>query len=556
MSASSMGEMVIQDVLMGSPVKDAPTVSCAELRTASPGPTSAEAFWSLDQSRDVTSFDSPAESQPTPGSPGPPLLVDDLWPGGIGHDAFDDMTTPLSPVSIEKLDTGLVGFLPLTKPSHPGIDTSESDIYLLVNFMENSFVRQYSLHKAPSVTQKSWLLSLMFRSPTFYNTCLSMSAYHLFLSKSCETDAREAALRNYQRHRELALQSFERLEPTTSPVRSEVIICGVHIARLEALGRNMQSCKWFLERVTKVIVEQPCLFHVGLACDPGQTEKSTSPAQYTTPAELPLRPEPTLSVPISQPSPMQLEAEVLFVSTFMWNDILCSAVEKKRPCAAGIHRRLLTDDGFASAFKAINGCEAWVMIAIMNVTLLEIQKSEQVARGNLSIRELVSQADTIEGAVDREMARISNMSPPDAPEGPGGGTVPQDLIQTLVYGHAILIFLNTVVSGALTGVPEIHQSISRAMKAWGMLPATINPKYLAWAYSTSASLATGSQRDVFRNVAARTSHLDVDTGSLREFSHGVEECWKETDKHGSGHGGVACDWREVHKRANLNILFV
>ncbi|KAG8427040.1 hypothetical protein J3459_007587 [Metarhizium acridum] len=147
------------------------------------------------------------------------------------------------------------------------------------------------------------------------------------------------------------------------------------------------------------------------------------------------------------------------------------------------------------------------------------------------------------------------MTPSKSPDEAQDKAVPRDLIQTLIHGHAILIFLNTVVSGALTGVPEIHQSINRAMQAWDMLPATANPRYLAWAYSTSAGLATGSRRDVFRNVVARMSHLDVDT-SLCKFNHGAEECWKETDKYGSNHCNVTCDWRDIHKRANLNILFV
>ncbi|KAH0596112.1 hypothetical protein MHUMG1_05973 [Metarhizium humberi] len=413
----------------------------------------------------------------------PPLLLDDLWPGEVGHDTFGDLMTPLSPASDDNLDIGLVGFLPLTKPGHLGIETSENDIYLLVNFMEDSFTRQYSLHQAaPSKTQKSWLLALMLRSPTFYNTSLSMSAYHLHLSKSCDANARETALRSYQRYREMALQSFERLESTASSTQREMIICGVHIARLEALGKNIRSCQSYFGRVTQVILEQGCLFHAGLACHLGQPKEA--PTHYTTPELSPWCAELALSAPIPQPSRMELEAEALFVSVFIWNDILCSAVEKKMACAAGMHRKLLTDDGFSSAFQAITGCEAWAMVAIMDITSLEIQKSEQEAQGNLSIRGLVSQADTIEGAVDREMARISNMMLPKSPDEPQDkAVVPHDLIQTLIYGHAILIFLNTVVSGALTGVPEINQSIGRAMQAWDMLPATANPRYLAWAYA-------------------------------------------------------------------------
>jgi hypothetical protein len=259
-----------------------------------------------------------------------------------------------------------------------------------------------------------------------------------------------------------------------------------------------------------------------------------------------------------QHSPLELEAAVFFAAKFVWNDVLCSAVEKKIPCAPDTHRKLLTDDKFSSVFKDITGCETWIMTAIMDVSALEIKKGDQLAQGNLSIRELASQADNIERVVEREMERLSNsIGLPQQSHGEQPDkTSPHHLIQTFIFGYAVLIHLNTVVSGALTGVPEIHQNISRAILAWEMLPSTTSPRYLAWAYSTSASLATGSQRDVFKNAVVHMSQLDANLGSLRESIHGVEECWRETDKHSSDHCNIPRDWREIHKRANLNILFV
>ncbi|TWU77374.1 hypothetical protein ED733_005883 [Metarhizium rileyi] len=453
--------------------------------------------------------------------------MDDLWLEGTGHDVFDDMTTSLSPVSHDKLDIDFVGFLPLVKQSHLGIDTSEDDIHLLMNFMEDSFARQYSLHQPPSITQKSWLLRLMLRSPTFYNTSLSMSAYHLHLSEAYDSHARETTLKKYQRYREMALRSFDKLESSLSSSHGEMVICGVHIARLEALGKNMASCQSHLQRVAQAISEKGCLLQGSLACDSGLQRKPHG--QFTSSDSLPFCPDPMSSMPTSRPprqSPMELQAEVLFAATFVWNDILCSAAEKRMSRTASIHRKLLADDGFASAFTDTTGCETWVMTAIMDITCLEIKKEEQVAQGNLSIRGLVSQANIIEETVDREMARLSSTdSPSRSPDDPGDMAVPHGIIQTLIFGHAVLVFLNTVVSGALAGVPEIHQSINRAMQAWEMLPATMNTKYLAWAYSTSASLATGSQRDFFRHVVvARMSRLDVDAGSfLRELVATTEQ---------------------------------
>lgn len=315
----------------------------------------------------------------------------------------------------------------------------------------------------------------------------------------------------------------------------------------------MRSCQSYLRRVGQFFIEHGNFLHKNLV---GQRRQST--ASLTASTALPPTPDMSPGGPMSQPSPMELEAAVFFAAKFVWNDILCSAVEKKIPCAPDTHRKLLADDEFSSAFKDITGCETWIVTAIMDVSALEIKKSEKLVQGNLSIRDLASQADKIERVVEREMERLSSsISLPQQSHGePGDNTSSHHLIQTLIFGYAVLIHLNTVVSGALTGVPEIHQNISRAMLAWEMLRSTTSPRYLAWAYSTSASLATGSQREVFQNAVVHMAQLDVDLGSLREFIHGVEECWRETDKHSSDHGNIPCDWREIHKRANLNILFV
>jgi hypothetical protein len=254
---------------------------------------------------------------------------------------------------------------------------------------------------------------------------------------------------------------------------------------------------------------------------------------------------------------MDIDAETFFSAKFIWNDILCSAVEKKMPASADLYRKLLADEAFSTAFKDTIGCETWIMTAILDITSLEIKKSEQTSQGSLSIHGLVSQANRVECVVDREMIRLSSLSQRPRPQvARNDETVPHDITQSIVYGHAVLIFLNTVVSGALAGVPEIHQSIARAISSWEMIPPMMNPKHLSWAYSTSASLATGSQREVFRNVVARMSGLNVDLHGLREFHHGVEQCWEETDRSNTTCCNIPCDWRYVHKRLNLDILFV
>ncbi|EQL03797.1 PRO1A C6 Zink-finger protein [Ophiocordyceps sinensis CO18] len=505
----------------------------------------------------VTTFESLGEPQT---ATSPPLLDDDAWAGGISRNTMSGAATPLSLGPDDKLDMAWIGYLSVPRPSHLGIEASEIDILLLVNFMENTFARQYSLDEALSVSQKSWLFCLMLRSPTFFSISLSMSAYHLHLNESTDANARDMALENYQRHRDLAAQSFDGIDPSLPCIYGEPVICGVHLAILEALGNNMRSCRLYLRRVAQFVTDQGHLLDSTLAFlapdqhSPSAAAPSTGPAATSSPT-----PDLMHAAPTPYPSAMEHTAAVFFAATFVWNDVLCSAAEKKMPNTANGYRKLLAEEAFSSALKDITGCEAWVLSTVMDITALEISKRNQSAQGNLSVRDLVHRAGKIEGALEQEIARLpSDISP--ATQHPcgahGSKSFSRHVIRTRIFGHAALIYLNTVVSGALTGVPEIHQSIVRILPSWETLSTATSPKYLAWAYSTSASLATGSQRHVFRQVMANMSLLDAGAGILREFQHGVEECWKETDKHRSSPANVPCDWREIHKRSNLNFLFV
>lgn len=219
MSTSSIGDMIV--------------TSTNDICSGSISTTQTDTSLAFPQSQDVTTFNSVDESQPTLAHPGPSLFMDDFWADGISHQTFGDLATPMSPARNENLDMALMGFLPPTISSHLGIGTSETDVRLLISFMEDSFSRQYTLNRAPSALQKSWLLYLMLRSPTFYNTSLSMSAYYLYLSESNDTNAREVAFRNYHKYREMALSGFDGLDSTLSSIHGGEVICGIHIALLE-----------------------------------------------------------------------------------------------------------------------------------------------------------------------------------------------------------------------------------------------------------------------------------------------------------------------------------
>ncbi|KAK2603875.1 hypothetical protein QQS21_003910 [Conoideocrella luteorostrata] len=549
--------MVMQDALIPPSNQEGSVSISAELSKDPEESTDAETVSSFYHTQEIATHDHPSTvcQTTTPATHYLSLPIEDFHIDQGNIEAFQDMVTPLSLTFDDQIDNALNCLLPSTTADHLGAGTPENEISLLVQFMEYSFPRQYSLHRPPSIVQKGWLMRLMLRSATFYSASLGMSAYYLYLSEPSDASFREMCLDSYQRHREMAIRNFEELCSTSSPDVGEVIICGVHISRLEALGKNFRSCTLYLERVAKYIGKQG--HRLQKSSEYGSLLQQTLPAaQDMTSSAWSLAPGVSPCAPITQPSAMELDAEVFFVANFLWNDVLCSSVGKRMPPAADVYQRLLADGAFSAVFLEVTGCETWIMVVIMNIISLEVKKGEQVARGSLSMHGLVSQAHKIEEMVDQELARLSTLCQSQWEEEPNFGAAGRDHIQSLIYGHAVITFLNTVVSGALNGVPEIHQSITRAIPAWGMVPPTMNLRNLAWAYSTSASLATGAQREVFRIVAARMSHESVDAYGLHETYHGVEQCWKETDRHSSAKSNAPCDWRDIHQKLNLSIQFV
>ncbi|TQW08253.1 PRO1A C6 Zink-finger protein [Cordyceps javanica] len=409
-----------------------------------------------------------------------------------------------------------------------------------------------------------------------------MSAYFVHLDNAADSSARELAFIKYQRHRDLAIRDFNTIFLNAPCVHAEPIICGMQLALLEvsiacsaaissplvmklrrdfqALGNNKQSCQFYLGGVSDFLVEQESV--LGQVLDflrLDQSNNFSGAALRERHVDSGAASCPSHVAASLSPSVMEQTAALFFIAAFVWNDILCAAAEGRTPALETFYRNLLAEDAFSSVLREITGCDAWVLRNIMEITALEIRKRTQLSNGTLSVRDLVHRACKIEAALQQEMEHLSNhdSNPSEHPNDADHSHTPSDhAIRARVFGHAALIYLNTVISGALTGVPEIHQNICQILSSWEMLSAATNFKYLAWAYCTTASLATRSQRPVFRDIMTNLSLLDAGSGIVQEFGGCVEECWKEIDKHAPTTSNVPCDWREVHKGAYLGFVFL
>ena len=266
----------------------------------------------------------------------------------------------------------------------------------------------------------------------------------------------------------------------------------------------------------------------------------------------------------------ELQALQFFSSLLISNDILSSSVHKTPPSSTtgNLYHRLLSSPTFAHAVQSATGCQAWILLRIMDATSLEKWKAEQERQGNLSVRELVKRAAELEAAVEDGIKTLSGLlqhSTHDTTTSSNSADGWSDAAQTNIFAHALLTHIHTIVSGALSGVPEIRQSIDRTIRVWespSPSPSWTRPRpmlrSLAWPYCVSASLASGAQRDVFRELASSdlpSSALGLGIGGVFDYKAVVDACWREADGMRSERE-VPVDWRDTLMCLNTSFLFL
>ncbi|KAJ9143368.1 Zn(2)-Cys(6) zinc finger domain protein [Pleurostoma richardsiae] len=504
--------------------------------------------FSLSPSHDYTDFEFHGSLDLVPNTAPAAIFPEDLWPASSSvsaNDLLDVDQFPTQAANPKPAAQCLHFFANGAPPQDSSV--SEKEIDLVMHFIGEVCPAQMSPHK-PSIAQKGWLLFLLMRSPTFYYASLCIAAHSYSLSLSGDSEARKAASEDYQRYRSFALRGFHSMmESSSCSITGENLICGVQIANMEALGRNMQDCQSYLASAAQLLVSQEELLVTSSAV-------SRTGAQSTAGSQL-LAAVPTPAV--QSPSQMEFKALAFFRALLIWNDVLSCSAQRKVPVAAGAYRKLLENNDFALSFQDTMGCESWILLAILDATILDVWRLDQEARGTLSIRALVSRAEKIERIVEEGIKRLSRSlqtAPVDPALAPTDHESSLSHIYSYIFAHSVLVDLHTIVSGPKAGVPETSESIDRAISAWKLRPTSIKPHALAWPYCVSASLASGSQRDIFREVTAQVSRADLALGSLHDVKSVVEKCWSGADERGSTREALH-DWKDIMQRSKLSILF-
>ncbi|KAK6810708.1 ustiloxin B cluster transcription factor ustR [Aspergillus parasiticus] len=436
-------------------------------------------------------------------------------------------------------------------PSILGDGLEEKEIDLIMYYVVEVFPRQHSSYQGTSVMERSWLLCVLKRSSSFYYTSLSLSAHYRLMSMPEDGQGRTALLQEYERYKTCSLFRFQELVSSAARPQSlistgvvgESVICGVQIAMLEAVSKNMQSSYLHLSSAALSLAQ---LLDNTSALDSNSVSTNTTPQSSV------------LTTGLYHAGSMEYKALRCFSIILIWNDILHCSAQQSIPAAAKTYQKLLADESFISLFVDIVGCEGWVLVPILEAMLLASWKKDQEAKGQLSIRELLTKVDHIESILGDRMKRLAPAVLRQKEAGISSQSPEQiRLVHTYIFAHASFVHLHTVASGAQPSVPEIQQSIDKSLAAWQLLPPSlINFKTMAWPFCVCGSMAVGPQRGLFQKIMSENFGNQSTSTNLHCLKSVIEECWKNFDKRVPEQSPSSYNWKIVMEKLNLSILFI
>ncbi|KAH6623947.1 putative C6 transcription factor [Chaetomium tenue] len=397
--------------------------------------------------------------------------------------------------------------------------SEEREIELTMQYLERDFPRQHPSYGAPTVGVRAWLMCSFKRSSSFRYASLCISAYFDFLKAPSHDGPRRTELfREYDRFKQLAAKAHALLlEASVDGSRGdqslaqrdfmlgEKIVSSVQLAALESLEENHDSALSYLDSASLDLIQ----YH-----DHG----SFIDSDHTI---------------LPGASPMERKAVEFFTCVLIWIHVLHCSTRQTIPRGATLYRQLLASDSpFAKSFVDIVGLEGWVLDALMDTIEVSLWKREQEAKNRLSMRELIGKTDSILATLNQQLQNRH--------DGP---------IQTHIFAHAIAIHAHALTSGYQPAVPEIKETLEKAVPLWLKLdPNSHSIKRLSWAFCVSASLASEAQRSVFEGVLSAVASADALSAAVPLLKSTVEECWKLLDA-----GSPSCNWQDVMQRMGCNI---
>jgi len=243
---------------------------------------------------------------------------------------------------------------------------------------------------------------------------------------------------------------------------------------------------------------------------------------------------------------------------------------------------------------ALTGCPEEALLAIAEVSALAHWKAVEMQNGSLSVRELIRRGDQIETQLRQRSAPRSvgegNLTPLDPslastmldPHLPLAGVMPSGVSSSSsaavtgqtnavskhdaaalvadIFRETAALYLHTVLSEALPGVPEINSAVDKLIALLNMLPPSEYDRAILFPLFLMGCMT--DDRNVRLAILRRFRMLDDTFQNITQIVTQLETLWNERDAihahHGLLHhgGNIVVHWRESLRNQWANLLLL
>lgn len=440
---------------------------------------------------------------------------------------------------------------------HPDAPPAENehDLALIMNYLDNVFPLQFYFYQPSNADRgRGWLLSLLLRARSAYFTALAFSSLHqlIFVYKGDIIKERVLSA-DLDKYHTLALSELQKqldYLPSISGYEHlkmgvEILACMLQLLSIEVFRETKEYNGWKDDWEVHLDAAGILLSVIGTDL---RTSSSSSPASASsgdedTALQATGAEKATPLLPLNEIAGLDF-----FMKVYVWGEVVrCASTGANTSGDSFEYLTYLKEDRIR--LDHIMGCRNWAMIAIKEISTLEIWKKEMQRSRSLSIPMLSRKAAEIEQQLHVGLDSVLN----------GQDTLTKyeqecNLVTQLMALSAVT-YLGIVVSGNSHHLPEIRSSVANSLKALKALPTHLLIR-ISWPYCVAGCMADESEKADFCNLlydAHKNGHI---LGTLWNSLELVEEFWRLRENHEFMQTADKCAWALAMDNLGAKILII
>ncbi|KAH7126505.1 fungal-specific transcription factor domain-containing protein [Dactylonectria estremocensis] len=433
----------------------------------------------------------------------------------------------------------------------PKAALSELDMGFITGYMDYTFPTLFPFYRPPILKGgRTWLLALALKNSGFLNTIVSLSSYFFTIIPVALIPGHETCMsstwKELHKQMDLALSTVQknlkdisRRETGNSPLQSLYLLATItHLLIFEI---TLPSGKW------QIHLDAATTLFKQIVRDHGDDNKNEGITKVWEKLST------NLSSPMSIPPSPNQSAFRFFSTLLLIEDVIASVSLERSPRLTDYHHEL-RHDGSGNvptlSIEEIMGCEAWVLLAISDISILDSWKNECKKSGNLIEADLISRAESIETSIKQGLARLDGKAHSEKSESIQGNKPAQTLEALLqqsncsygytllvpelnrhitrIWAHAAYLYVLVVLLGWQPTEPRIRRNCTMMIELFNNISSPIWLRSLAWPFCVSGCLALGEDREEFRRIGSAMEGL-LGFGTAREALSIMAKVWSQGD---------------------------